>query len=142
MSVVIFKGKNLTKDDLKVFIQDQDNVFFNPFSITYTIYRVISDRFENQECGEEPVLETVDLIPLPFGSGRFFAAWEQAHDLEIGKYRIKWNVARFSDSPLQEYVQDFEIVNRVDQMNYSTLNDGSGGMLPHQQWGNNTLCAG
>ncbi|MDD5649615.1 MAG: hypothetical protein PHF86_04245 [Candidatus Nanoarchaeia archaeon] len=142
MPVVIYKGQNLTKDDLNIFIQDQDGVYFNPFSITYTIYRVISDQFRNQECGEEPILETIDLLPLPFGIGKFFAAWEQAHDLGVGSYRIKWNIARFSDSSLTEYIEDFEIVNRIDRMNYSAVNDGSGGKLPHQQWGNSTLCAG
>jgi hypothetical protein len=142
MSVIIYKGQRLTKDDLKIFVQDQDGNYFNPFSILYTIYRVISDAFGNQESNEEPVEETIDLTPIPFGIGKFFASWEQEHDLAIGTYRIKWNIARFSDSPQVEFVEEFEIVNRIDAMNYSAVNDGAGGKLPHQKWGNCTLFAG
>lgn len=142
MSATIYKDQILSKDDLKIFIQDKDGNYINPFSITYTIYRVLSDRFRNQECGEEPVKEAIDTMPLPFGIGKFFAAWNQAKDLGIGKYRIKWNIARYSDSPLVEEIEEFEIVNRIDLMNYSMLNGNVGSALPHQMYGNNTTCAG
>jgi hypothetical protein len=141
MSVTIYKGKILTKDDLNIFIMDGNGNYFSPFSITYTIYRIISDRFYNQECGEEPVLETIDTIPLPFGIGKFFAAWNMAKDLDVGKYRIKWHVRRFSDSPIYEEIEEFDVINRVDSMNYSMMN-GSNGNLPHEQYGNQNQCAG
>lgn len=137
----IYRGNILTKDDLKIFIQDENGQYFNPFSITYTIYRVTSDQFKNQECGEEPILETIDTIPIPFGIGKFFAAWNAAKDLVVGKYRIKWNIRRYSDSPTLEEVQEFDMVNRVDQMNYSILN-GNTSRLPDQIFGNKNLCAG
>ena len=142
MASTIYKGKVLTKDDLKIFIQDQEGNYISPFSITYTIYRVLSDQFRNQECGEEPVKEAIDTTPLPFGIGKFFAAWDSARDLGIGSYRIKWNIARFSDSPLVEVVEDFDIINRIDQMNYSVINGGSGTYLPDQMYGNKNICAG
>jgi len=144
MSVTIYKGKVLTKGDLRIYIQDEEGQFMSPFSITYTIYRVLSDQFMNQECGEEPVLEAIDLLPLPFGIGKFFAAWDMASDLEIGKYRIKWHIARFSDSPILEVIEDFDVIVRIDQLNYSTLNSQSrtGILLPHEQYGNNNKCAG
>jgi len=122
---------------------DNEGNYFNPFSITYTIYRIISDKFYNQECGEEPVLESIDTVPIPFGVGKFFAAWKQSHDLEIGKYRIKWHIRRFSDSPIYEEIEEFDVINRIDKMNYSILNGStSNGKLPHQLFGNNNLCAG
>jgi len=142
MSVTLYKGKVLTKDDLNVYILDENGVYFNPFSITYTIYRVLSDRFYNQECGEEPILETLDTIPIPFGIGMYFAAWDMAKDLEIGNYRIKWNVAKFQDSTIVEEIEEFKIINRVDAMNYSVMNGSAVGSLPHQKYGNNNICAG
>jgi hypothetical protein len=141
MSVTIYKGKVLTKDDLNIYIQDTQGNYFSPFSITHTIYRIISDRFYNQECGEEPILETIDTIPIPFGIGKFFAAWNMAHDLEIGKYRIKWHLRQFSDSPIYEEIEEFDVINRTDKMNYAIMN-GSNGNLPHNQYGNQNLCAG
>lgn len=141
MSVTIYKGKVLTKDDLNIYIQDSQGNYFSPFSITYTIYRVISDKWYNQECGEEPILETIDTIPIPFGIGKFFAAWNMAHDLDIGKYRIKWHLRQFSDSPIYEEIEEFDVINKNDVLNYSQMN-GSNGHLPHQQYGNQNLCAG
>lgn len=142
MSATIYRGKVLTKDDLNIFIQDASGNYINPFYISYTIYTVLSNQFNPHDCGEEPILETINLTPLPFGIGKFFAAWNQAHDLEIGKYRIKWNVARFSDSPLVEEVEDFDVVNSIDMMNYSVLNNASGTQLPHKKYGNSQMCAG
>lgn len=141
MSVTIYKSKNLTKEDLNVYILEGNGTYFNPFSITYTIYRTISDRFYNQECGEEPILETIDTVPIPFGIGMYFAAWNAFHDLDIGNYRIKWHVRRFSDSPIYEEIEEFKIINKVDTMNYSMMN-GVNGKLPHNKYGNQNLCAG
>lgn len=142
MSVTIYKGKVLTKNDLNVYLLDENGEYFSPFSITYTIYRVLTSKnFFNQECAEEPVLESLDTIPLPFGIGKYFAAWNMAKDLDIGKYRIKWHVRRYSDSPIYEEIEEFDVINRTDTMKYSILN-GNSTTLPHQQFGNNNTCAG
>jgi hypothetical protein len=137
----IYRSQVLTKEDLNIFIRDENGDLFNPFSITYTIYRVLSNQFRNQECGEEPVLETVDTMPIIFGIGKYFAAWNQATDLEVGAYRIKWHIRRYSDSPIREEVEDFDVVNRIDPMVYSNINQGVG-ILPHRAHGNQNLCAG
>lgn len=137
----IYRSQVLTKEDLNIFIRDENGDLFNPFSITYTIYRVLSNQFRNQECGEEPILETVDTTPIIFGIGKYFAAWNQATDLGVGAYRIKWHIRRYSDSPIREEVEDFDVVNRIDPMMYSNINQGVG-ILPHSAYGNQNLCAG
>jgi len=142
MSVTLYRSQVLTKKDLNVYLLDEAGHYFDPFSITYTVYKVISDRFYNQECGEEPLLETIDTIPIPFGIGKYFAAWKQAKDLEIGRYRIKWQVRRYSDSPIFQEIEEFDIINKVDQLTYSCMNGGATGPLPHDQFGNENVCAG
>jgi len=144
MSVTIYKGKVLTKEDLDIFILDENGNYFNPFSITYTIYKVLtSTSFYNQECGEEPILETIDTNPIIFGTGKFFAAWNQAKDLTIGKYRIKWHIRQFQDSPTVEEIEEFDVIYKMDKMNYALLNGSSNTKkLPDQLYGNKNLCAG
>lgn len=198
----IYKGQILTKNDLKVFILDENGNYINPFSITYTIYRCKtfsqnnnlnrttnywddvwrtqymkylnappslafppgdfplspgqttpptrrcpghaidpSNKTSNQECGEEPVLETIDSQPIVFGIGKFFAAWKIANDLDIGNYRIKWHIRRLTDSPIYEEIQEFNVINRIDQYNYSLMN-GANGRLPNDEYGNENLWAG
>jgi len=136
MSATIYRGKNLTKDDLKIFIKDSEGNYLNPFSITYTIYR-----FYNQTCCEEPILETIDMSPIIFGTGKFFAAWNMAKDLNVGKYRIKWHIRRYQDSPVYEEVEEFDVITQIDSLNYSVL-VGKSGNLPHQKFGNQNICAG
>lgn len=109
MSATLVKGQILTKDDLNIFIQKNDN-YVNPYSITYTIYRrtkICSGKvFDN----EEPLLETVDSIPIPFGIGKWFAPWQMPKDIEIGEYRIKWRYREYADSVTTEEPEEFSII--------------------------------
>jgi hypothetical protein len=196
MSATIYKGQILTKNDLKVFILDENGNYMNPFSIIYTIYRCKTfsqsnvpvnnywdniwrtqymrylngppditfppadfplspgntipvtyqainpnNTTSNQECGEEPVLETIDSQPIIFGIGKFFAAWKIANDLDIGTYRIKWHIRKLTDSPIYEEIEKFNVINRIDQYNYSLMN-GANGRLPNDEYGNENLWAG
>jgi hypothetical protein len=142
MSVVLYKSQVLTKDDLNVFIYDNDGNLYNPFSITYTIYHIISDRFYNHECGEEPLVETIDTTAIPFGIGKYFAAWSMTTDLEIGKYRIKWQMRQFEDSTIYQEIEEFDVIERVNKINYSIMNSDGTAVLPHKTLGNTNLCAG
>lgn len=100
-----------------------------------------ADKTNNQECGEEPVFETIDSVPICFGTGKFFAAWQMANDLDIGNYRIKWHIRKNSDSPIYEEIEEFNVINRIDKYNYSLMN-GANGALPDQEYGNEQLWAG
>lgn len=123
--VTLYRGQDpLTKNDLNVFIYDEDTNFFSPFSITYSIYRSNSNQFD-LACSEELLLETLNSVPIPFGIGQFFAPWQMPKDIGIGKYRIKWDVKRFSDSPIQSEAEEFQIILKVDKIKQAMLNGGS-----------------
>jgi hypothetical protein len=108
----LFKGQELDKNDLFIYVKDSDGNFFSPFSITYTIYQKAA-QFSGQQCiTVEPIKETIDSPPIPFGLGKFFAAWEMSKDTTIGNYIIKWNIAQYYDSPLVQYSQEFQIVTQ------------------------------
>lgn len=139
MAVTLVRGQELTKDDLNIYIYDEsaNNAYFSPFRITYTIYRVISDKWNNQLCGEEPLLETIDSIPLPFGIGQYFAPWQMSTELPIGPYRIKWNIKKYQDSPYWQEEEEFEIVSPsslcVDEQG-GTGNGGRNGPFIHTEY--------
>jgi len=139
MSVTVqLREDPLTKEDLNVYVFDTEGNYVNPFSITYTIYRVISDKFYNQECGEEPIKETIDSPGIPFGIGQFFAPWKMPNDLEIGPYRIHWNIKRFPDCPTQEEVEEFEIIGTgtlcTDERGTTTTRLEQTGPWPHVEY--------
>lgn len=139
MSVTLIREQELTKDNLNIYITDINGNFYSPYRITYTIYRVISDRFYNQECGEEPINETIDSVPLPFGIGKFFAPWIMPKDIILGKYRIKWNIKQYQDSPYFEEAEEFDIIGPgygpdvCRTSNGASLNGGTP-PLPHEQF--------
>jgi hypothetical protein len=143
MSVTLYLSQVLTKDDLNIFLYDNNGNLFNPFAITYTIYRIILPTpFYNQECAEEPLLETLDTTAIPFGLGQYFAAWSMPIDITIGKYRIKWSIRQFADSPIYQEIEEFDIINKADKLNYSAMNQNGNQILPAQAYGNENLCAG
>lgn len=110
--VTLYKGMELTKEELNVYILDSVNgQYYSPAYITYSIYRVHRN---NNTCCEELILETLNSVPIPFGIGKFFAPWNMPKDIEIGAYRIKWNIKKFDDSEMIEEPEEFEIVSAVD----------------------------
>lgn len=141
MAVTLVRGEPLTRDDLNIYVYEPTTppTYVNPFRITYTIYRVISDRFYNQECGEEPINETIDSVPLPFGTGKYYAPWVMPRDISVGRYRIKWNIKRYSDSPYFEEAEEFQIIKpamtRAEACGSNGNGDnGNGGDLPHNTY--------
>lgn len=112
MSVTLIKGQVLTKDDLNIYLQDGDGNYVNPYAITYTIFRVTSRNWYNQQCAEESILETINSVPIPFGIGKFFAPWVMPKDITIGPYRIKWSIRQYTDSPAFDEVEEFDVIIR------------------------------
>jgi hypothetical protein len=133
--VTLYKGQDpLTKDDLNVFILDENGDLFDPFSITYTIYHSVSNSFD-LSCSEEMLLETLNSVPVPFGIGEFFAPWQMPQDIDVGNYRIKWDVKKFIDSPIISEVEEINIILPVDKLRQATLTGGDNvGSLPGDQF--------
>jgi len=133
--VTLYKGQDpLTKDDLNVFILDENGDLFDPFSITYTIYHSVSNSFD-LSCSEEMLLETLNSVPIPFGIGEFFAPWQMPQDIDVGNYRIKWDVKKFIDSPIISEVEEINIILPVDKLRQATLTGGDNvGSLPGDQF--------
>ena len=133
MSVTLIKGQILTKEDLNIYIQENGN-YVNPYSITYTIYRKTHSCSEKVFDNEEPLLETVDSIPIPFGIGKWFAPWVMPQDIEIGNYRIKWRFRRYADSVTVEEPEEFAIVVR------SCLSSDAHGTDPSETYEGDQSC--
>lgn len=138
MAVTLYRGQDpLTKDNLNIYVYREytDPVeYIDPFRITYTIYKVISDRFYNQECGEEELRETVESIPLPFGKGKYFAPWVMPNDIELGRYRIKWNIKLYPDSGYFTEEEEFDIVAPGSICTDESGNSTGTGPFPHNEY--------
>jgi len=127
MATTLIREQTLTKDDLNIYIL-KDGVLTSPYSITYTIYRLSSTCSEKVFDNEEPLVETIDSIPIPFGIGKYFAPWEMSTDLGIGNYRIKWNFREAPDKGIKQEAEEFTIVSR----SCLSTDASSGGNFPHE----------
>jgi hypothetical protein len=145
MSVTLVKGQELTKNDLNIFITDDNNVPYNPFSIVWTIYRqkqmfgwngwasnIIIDPQDPSWINEYAIVETINSVPIVFGIGNFFAPWVMPKDIEVGTYRIKWDMRKYEDSPPFQEVEEFDI------MAPSWLSADARGLLPHNMYQGST----
>ena len=140
--VTIYKGQELNKNNLNIFIGDVDGNPVNPLFISYTIYKRTKSKVpeftKTYRIDEEPISETIDSTPIPFGIGKFYAPWVMPIDIDLGYYRIKWIIQLNQDAQKIEQVEEFEILERVDPILIAYFNgmSESGNMinLPHEHF--------
>ncbi len=118
--VTLYKGQLLNKTHLNVYISDSNSVLVNPLFITYTIYTrtksMVPEYTRTYRVDEEPINETIDSTPLPFGIGQYYAPWVMPDDTRLGYYRIKWVIQLNINSQKVEQIENFEILQRVDPL--------------------------
>ena len=116
--VTLYRGQLLNKNHLNVFISDSGGNPTNPLFISYTIYTRtksnVPEFTKTYRIDEEPISETIDSTPLPFGIGQYYAPWVMPDDTRLGYYRIKWVVQLNETSQKIEQAEEFEILQRVD----------------------------
>jgi hypothetical protein len=101
MAVVFKQGDQLSKDDLKIFITDDRDRPFDPYSITYTTYN--SDK--KFKVGQS------DKIPIKEDIGYYFVGERINPSYYIGSYYVEWAIKRDSTSPIEIVRQKFAIIS-------------------------------
>ena len=147
--VTIYKRQFLDKNHLNIYITDDDGIYFDPFYIRYTIFRrklsYITQNTISFQLDEEPILETINSIPITFGIGKYYAAWNMPSDIEIGDFRIKWMIQKYVDSQKFMEEEEFQLLIKPDKIIQARLMQqyGKGNdifTLPHTQFDGG--CAG
>src|SRR5579863_4697139 len=93
-SVTFPWGKELGPKDLHIFFKDQNGNFFDPNSVTYSIYDVTDF---------EPILvPPADQQAVRSGPGQYYAGWTVPQDIRLGPYEIGWTwIAQPGANPAQ-----------------------------------------
>jgi len=140
--VTLYKGQLLNKTHLNVFIFNSSGNPVNPLFLSYTIYTrtksMVPEYTRTYRVDEEPISETIDSTPIPFGIGQYYAPWIMPADIKLGYYRIKWVVQLNITSQKVEQIENFEILTRVDPILAATINNSSAENnvinLPHEHF--------
>lgn len=114
MGVVFKPGHRLTRSELSISIQNAQGAATNAAAIWYTLYYVDPGPPEAEVLLGEPRNE-----PVNPSVGEYYASFEIPQDATLGTYRIRWYFRELVNSPIQEAVQEFAVVEVGTTINES-----------------------
>jgi len=103
MSVVFKQGDTPTKLDLKIFIKDDKNRPFDPYSVTYSFYADDKNRGKYR-IGME------GRVPFKEETGYYFVGEKFSTGFIIGEHFVEWAIMRSANSPIEVFRQQFAII--------------------------------
>lgn len=109
MAVVFTPNQVLTKNDLNIFIRNEDNVMFDPHYIAFTI---------EDSDGNNVLVNNIN-TPSQQTIGWYWANITIPQGLSVGTYIIKWIVQDTPESNLQQIEQKFGIITKQDNVSYT-----------------------
>ncbi len=100
MAVIFKQGDTPTKWDLRIYIRDDKNRFFDPYSITYAFYSV---------AGKNRI-GMAERIPIKESTGYYFVGEKFNTAFIKGDHYVEWSIQRDATSPIEVARQEFAIV--------------------------------
>lgn len=105
MPVTFHKGQQLGRDDLNIFLENDNCSPTNAAEISYALFDFTT--------GMEVLLGAPRRTPENPGVGEYFASVIIPLDANIGSYRIRWSFRETVNGPIQQVVQEFGVVDKA-----------------------------
>jgi len=105
LSVSFFRGQQLGRNDLNIFLVNNQGTPANAAEISYALYDFTT--------GSEVLLGHPRRSPANPAVGEYFASIIIPLDANLGAYRIRWTFRELVGSPVQQVVQEFEALDKV-----------------------------
>jgi hypothetical protein len=105
MSVTFFRGQQLGRNDLSIFLDGANGSPQNAAEITYALYDFTT--------GAEVLLGSNLRVPQNPSVGEYFASIVIPLDANLGTYRIRWTLREYLGGPVQQVVQEFAVIDRA-----------------------------
>lgn len=113
MSVAYFRGQQLGPSDLHICLENSSGHPINAAEITYALYDVTT--------GQEVLLGIPRRTPTNDCVGHYYASVIIPLDANIGCYRIRWTMREMIGGPLNQVVQEFNVIDKSTDVNSSSL---------------------
>lgn len=105
MAIAFYKGQQLGRNDLNIYLVDANSTPVDAAEISYAIY-------DNTLCSEV-LVGGQKRNPAHPTVGEYFASVVVPLDANIGNYRVRWTFREVVGGPIQQVVQEFEVIDKA-----------------------------
>lgn len=105
MPVSYFRGQQLGRDDLNIFLENSNNTPTNAAEISFALF--------DNTTGMEVLLGSPVRPPANPSVGEYYASVVVPLDANLGSYRIRWTFRETVGGPIEQVVQEFDVVDKV-----------------------------
>lgn len=105
MGVAFFRGQQLGRQDLHIYLANASDVPVNAAEITYALADVTT--------GLEATVGNPYRVPANPSIGEYYASIVIPLDANLGLYRVRWTFREVVGGPIQQVVQEFEVIDKL-----------------------------
>lgn len=105
MPVSFYRGQQLGREDLNIFLENSNNTPTNAAEITYALYDFTT--------GMEVLLGSPVRVPSNPSVGEYYASVVVPLDANLGSYRVRWTFRETVGGPIQQVVQEFDVIDKA-----------------------------
>ncbi len=108
MAVAFFRGQQLGRNDLNIFLTSAAGVPTNASEISYAIV--------DNTTGQEVVVGPPRRVPTNPSVGEYYVSIIIPLDANLGSYRVRWAFRELVGSEILQVVQEFDVVDKTIQL--------------------------
>lgn len=105
MGVTYYRGQQLGRNDLNIFLVNAANSPINAADISYALYDFTT--------GAEVLLGLPLRTPANPAVGEYFASIIVPLDANLGDYRVRWTFREIVGGSIQQVVQEFSVIDKA-----------------------------
>jgi len=105
MSVTFYRGQQLGRKDLNIFLVGGSGTPVNAAEISYALYDFTT--------GQEVLVGLPQRVPANPSVGEYYASIIIPLDANLGDYRIRWTFREIVGGSIQTVVQEFAVIDKV-----------------------------
>lgn len=105
MSSSFYRGQQLGRNDLNIFLVNANNTPVNAYEISYALYDFTT--------GYEVLVGLPIMTPVNPSVGEYYVSVIVPLDANIGDYRIRWTFREVVGGSIQQVVQEFAVSDKA-----------------------------
>lgn len=105
MATAFFRGQQLGRGDLNIFLVNANGLPSQAAEISYALFDFTT--------GREALLGPPKRQPANPSVGEYFASVIIPLDANLGSYRVRWTFREVAGGPIQQVLQEFSVIDKV-----------------------------
>ncbi len=105
MSTAFYRGQQLGREDLNIYLVNASGVPVNAVDISYAIFDFTTR--------QEALVGLPRRTPANPSVGEYYASIIIPLDANVGAYRVRWTFRETVNAPVQQVLQEFAVIDRV-----------------------------